>query len=184
MLTRKFVNKRTAAGFLTRSSARNPAAGNLRLKMRCPFRKPFATKSTKTFSGLYCGCFETRSFGLRKLLVSNRAKYSVGPIGSRVVTRRRQASGDLLNRMTCRPRLPVELHFLRRADAGRRRYLHRRGISPVLQIVAQFAAAAGVTQTTERLGLDLANALTGHAELLAHLFQGVAIAVHQAKAQL
>ena len=41
------------------------------------------------------------------------------------------------------------------------------------QVVAQLAAAAGMTQTTERLGLNLADALPGDAKLLAYLFQGI-----------
>ena len=66
----------------------------------------------------------------------------------------------------------------------------RTGLSPPaaihvdLQIVAQLAAAAGVAQAAEGLGLDLANTLARHAKLLAHFFQRIAIAIHQPKAQL
>jgi hypothetical protein len=38
------------------------------------------------------------------------------------------------------------------------------------QVIAQFAAAAGVAKAAQRLGLDLADALAGNPELLAHLF--------------
>jgi DNA gyrase subunit B len=62
----------------------------------------------------------------------------------------------------------------------RRRFIQ----THALQIVAQLAAAAGVTQPTQRLRFDLADAFARHAKLLAHLLQRVAIAIHKAKAQL
>ena len=51
------------------------------------------------------------------------------------------------------------------------------------QVIAQLAATAGMAQAVQRLVLDLADALAGQAELLPHLFQRVAAAVVQAKAQ-
>ena len=38
---------------------------------------------------------------------------------------------------------------------------------------AQIAASQRVTKLSERLGLDLADALTGHRKALAHFLQGV-----------
>ena len=43
---------------------------------------------------------------------------------------------------------------------------------------------AGVAQAAERLSLDLAHPLAGHAHLPPHLLQRVALAVHQTIAQL
>ena len=52
---------------------------------------------------------------------------------------------------------------------------------PSIQEIAQLFAAAGVAQFPQGLGLDLADALTGDVELLAHLFQGAGSAVLQAE---
>src|SRR5204863_10168373 len=48
----------------------------------------------------------------------------------------------------------------------------------------QLAAAAGVAQLAERLGLDLADALARDREILADLFERVLAAVAQAEAHL
>ena len=53
-----------------------------------------------------------------------------------------------------------------------------------VQEVLQLLGAAGMTQLTQRLSLDLADTLAGDMELLAHLFQRTGAAVLDAKAQL
>jgi hypothetical protein len=55
---------------------------------------------------------------------------------------------------------------------------------PSLQVVAELLAAGGVAQLGEGLGLDLADALAGHAELAADLLQGAGVAVGEAEAEL
>src|SRR5699024_7089892 len=53
-----------------------------------------------------------------------------------------------------------------------------------VQKVLQFLAAAGVAQFSEGLGLDLADALPGDVEFLAHFLQGAGAAVLNAEAEL
>ncbi len=55
---------------------------------------------------------------------------------------------------------------------------------PLLQVVLQLAAARGVAKLAQRLGLDLADPLTGHVELLAHLLQSPGTPVLKAEAEL
>ena len=55
---------------------------------------------------------------------------------------------------------------------------------PLLQVVLELAAAGGVAKLAQRLGLDLADALAGDVELLAHLLQRAGAPVLQAEAQL
>ncbi len=67
----------------------------------------------------------------------------------------------------------------------------RRLFEQVLRIVdllgveeaVQLADARRVAHLAERLGLDLADALAGHLELLADLFERAAVAVDEAEAQ-
>jgi len=47
----------------------------------------------------------------------------------------------------------------------------------LLQIVAELFGAGGVAELAQRLGLDLADALSGDVELAADLFEGAAAAV-------
>src|SRR6266567_8932787 len=54
----------------------------------------------------------------------------------------------------------------------------------LIQVILELAAAAGMAQLAQGLSFDLANAFAGHMELFAHLFQGTAAAIIQAKAQL
>src|SRR6266446_6931337 len=54
----------------------------------------------------------------------------------------------------------------------------------LLQVVAELLRARRVAQLAQRLGLDLADALTSHAEALAHLFQRPLVAVDQPETQL
>src|SRR4029453_11424178 len=49
--------------------------------------------------------------------------------------------------------------------------------SALVEEAAQHATAAGMLQLAQRLGLDLADALAGHRELLADLLEGV-VGVH------
>ena len=51
------------------------------------------------------------------------------------------------------------------------------------EIISQFAAAQWMAQAAQGAVFDLADALAGEAELLAHLFEGVAFAIDQAEAQ-
>ena len=53
-----------------------------------------------------------------------------------------------------------------------------------VQKVLQLFGAAGVAELAQGLGFDLADALTGDVEFLAHLFQGAGAAVLDAEAQL
>ncbi len=53
----------------------------------------------------------------------------------------------------------------------------------ILQIIFQLPAAARMAQAAQGAAFDLADALAGQAELLADLFQRVALAVYQAEAQ-
>ncbi len=53
----------------------------------------------------------------------------------------------------------------------------------LIQIVLQFAAAAGMPELAQRLRLNLADTLTGYAELLPYLFQCPRPAVIQSKTQ-
>src|SRR5262245_27190136 len=48
----------------------------------------------------------------------------------------------------------------------------------------QLPRPRGMAQLAQRLGLDLADALAGHGEVLAHLFQRVLAAVAEAEAHL
>src|SRR6478609_8498124 len=66
--------------------------------------------------------------------------------------------------------------------AGRRDGLARG--SALLQIVLQLAAPARVAELAERLRLDLANALAGHVELLAHFLERPRPAVLQPEPEL
>src|SRR5579884_1048507 len=54
----------------------------------------------------------------------------------------------------------------------------------LVQVVLQLAAAAWMAQLAQSFGLDLADALAGDVELLAHLFQRAAAPIVQAEAQL
>src|SRR5439155_4776275 len=54
----------------------------------------------------------------------------------------------------------------------------------LLQVVAQLLRAGWMAQLAERLGLDLADALTRDAEPLADLFQRALVAVDQPESQL
>ena len=54
----------------------------------------------------------------------------------------------------------------------------------LVQVVLQLAAAAGMAQFAQGLGLNLTDALAGDVELFAHLFQRAAAAIVQAEAQL
>src|SRR5437879_13405346 len=54
----------------------------------------------------------------------------------------------------------------------------------LLQVVAELLRARRVAQLAQRLGLDLADALAGDPEPLAHLFQRALAAVDQPEAQL
>src|SRR5687767_13853369 len=66
------------------------------------------------------------------------------------------------------------------AAAGSRAWLDPRTLEERLQL----AAARRVPQLAECLGLDLADALAGDREVLAHLFERVLAAVTQAEAHL
>src|SRR5690606_28811638 len=55
---------------------------------------------------------------------------------------------------------------------------------PLVEVVAELAAAAGVPQLAKRLRLNLADALAGHAELASDLFQRPAAAIFEAEAKL
>jgi hypothetical protein len=57
-------------------------------------------------------------------------------------------------------------------------------VESVSQVAGEFATATGVTQARQGLGLDLANPLTRYPHFASHLFQCVALTVHQAIAQL
>src|SRR5215472_14031924 len=57
-------------------------------------------------------------------------------------------------------------------------------LQPLIQVILQLAAAAGVTQLAQSLGFDLTNTLAGHMELFADFFQRAATAIVQAEAQL
>ena len=54
----------------------------------------------------------------------------------------------------------------------------------LVQEVLELLAAAGVTELAQRLGFDLADALTRDVELLADLFERAGTAVLDAEAQL
>ena len=56
--------------------------------------------------------------------------------------------------------------------------------SRLLQVIPEFLAAGRVAELAQRLGLDLADALSGHPEPLADLFQRALVAVDQPKPQL
>jgi len=77
------------------------------------------------------------------------------------------------------PRIGVLSALKQFAAPEGRRTLGSVRLSDSRQVVAQLTASAGVTQAAQRLSLNLADALTGDAELLAHLFQGVGVAIHQ-----
>ena len=56
--------------------------------------------------------------------------------------------------------------------------------SRLLQVIPEFLAAGRVAELAQRLGLDLPDALAGHPEPLADLFQRALVAVDQPKPQL
>src|SRR2546427_2906101 len=56
--------------------------------------------------------------------------------------------------------------------------------SRLLQVIPEFLAAGRVAELAQRLGLDLRDALAGHPEPLADLFQRALVAVDQSKPQL
>src|ERR1044072_3208138 len=72
--------------------------------------------------------------------------------------------------------------------SGARRQIDSRGSSALdpaaLQEGLELARAGRMAQLAQGLGLDLADALAGDREVLAHLFQGVLAAVAQAEAHL
>ena len=53
---------------------------------------------------------------------------------------------------------------------------------PLLEVVLELAAAGGVAQLAQRLGLDLPDALAGDVELLAHLLEGTGAPVLEPEA--
>src|SRR6266849_88296 len=55
---------------------------------------------------------------------------------------------------------------------------------PLIQVILQLAAAAGMAQLTQSFGLDLTNTFACNMELFADFFQRAATAVVQAEAQL
>src|SRR5579884_1984983 len=57
-------------------------------------------------------------------------------------------------------------------------------MSNSVQVILQLAAAAGMTQLTQSLGLDLTNTFTRYMELLANLLERATAAIVQTKAQL
>src|SRR5258708_37805310 len=61
---------------------------------------------------------------------------------------------------------------------------HSPAPSWLLQVVAELLRARRVAKLAQRLGLDLADALAGDAEALAHLFQRPLVAVDQPETQL
>jgi len=69
--------------------------------------------------------------------------------------------------------LPVSLLFLMTMDDR----LETNDGASHLQIVPELPTPCRVPQLTERLGLDLADALTGHTQVLADLFQRVILPV-------
>src|SRR5690242_3822530 len=70
---------------------------------------------------------------------------------------------------------PLATKQKRRALAGR--FAFQWFAKSVVEEASELAAARRVLQLAQRLGLDLADALAGHRELLADLFQGV-VGVH------
>src|SRR5258708_23064888 len=61
---------------------------------------------------------------------------------------------------------------------------HSPAPSWLLQVVAELLRTRRVAQLAQRLGLDLADALAGDAEALAHLFERPLVAVDQPETQL
>ena len=57
-------------------------------------------------------------------------------------------------------------------------------VAGLVEEADEVLAAAGLLQLADGLGLDLADTFAGHLEDVAHLFQGVAVAVAQAVAEL
>src|SRR4051812_25501021 len=55
------------------------------------------------------------------------------------------------------------------------------GASLAVEVVAQLLAVLGVPELGQRLGLDLADALTGHAELTTDLLERAGLAVVEAE---
>src|SRR5437763_9946916 len=54
----------------------------------------------------------------------------------------------------------------------------------LIQVILQFATAAGMTQFAQSLGLNLTNSLTSNMELFANFFQSSAATIIQSEAQL
>ena len=52
-----------------------------------------------------------------------------------------------------------------------------------IQEVPQLPASRRMTELAQRLGLNLADALPGHLEVFAHLFQGVRLTIQQPEAE-
>src|SRR5690349_1231876 len=63
------------------------------------------------------------------------------------------------------------------------RQFHCKAECRSVQVVAQHLGPAGVAQLRHRLGLDLANAFTGHAINLPDLVQGAGLPVSETEAQ-
>jgi len=75
----------------------------------------------------------------------------------------------------------TEVHVI---SLGRARCCQR-SLEPLLfEVVLELAAARGVAQLAQRLGLDLTDALARHVELLAHLLEGPGAPVLEPEAQL
>ena len=69
-------------------------------------------------------------------------------------------------------------------EKSRRKNFPDTPISNSVQKVLQLLGPAGVAELAEGFGFDLADALAGDVELLAHLFQGAGAAVLDAEAEL
>src|SRR5450759_3732222 len=71
------------------------------------------------------------------------------------------------------------------ANATRLALRNSRGVAlALLEIVLELAGAARVAQLAQRLGLDLADALAGDVELLAHFLESAGPTVFEAEAKL
>src|SRR6202165_1639825 len=73
---------------------------------------------------------------------------------------------------------------LRGLTTPRKKRPGRRPYSGLLQVVAELLRARRVAELAQRLGLDLADPLAGHAEPLADLFQRALVTVDQPEPQL